>query len=457
MSYQPTRRTLLRTFSAMGLAAPVMWPSLVRAVSPNGKLNHASIGVGGMQGPADLGNFLKHPRLNLAALCDVDSGHLAAAAPDHKDAKRVRDWRELIQTAGDTIDSVSVTVPDHMHAAIAATALRAGKHVYGQKPMCHEVAEVRALVGIAKASGRVTQLGTQGAATVGNRLMIDFLKRGVVGKIKKIVIWSNRRGAVDRYRLEGPRPEMSTTPPETLDWDLWLGTAQARPFAPEVYHPIMWRSWQHFGTGWLGDMGCHIFHSPWAGLGLTAPKRVRADVQESWLNSPARRAETWPQVQKISWVFPGNALTAESELLVEWYDGDHFPPDEIQKLNESPNFPPQGSMAIGTDGAIVLPHMGSAQLSPREKFAQFEYPKLPARNHYHHFVDACLGGEPTESSFVATGGMNEAILLGGTVATRLPGEWLDWDAAAMKITNKPEANKLLSRTYRAGWSVEGLS
>src|SRR5204862_6068023 len=142
---------------------------------------------------------------------------------------------------------------------------------------------------------------------------------------------SNRPGAVDSYRLKGPRPTEGTTPPESLHWDLWLGSAPVRPFAPDIYHPTKWRAWQDFGTGWSGDIGCHIFDPVWKGLGLQAPSSVSAQVQESWLKSLDRRADTWPQANHISWTFPRTDPT-EDELVLEWFDGEFLPPANIRKL-----------------------------------------------------------------------------------------------------------------------------
>jgi len=446
--HTPTRRTFVRALAATGLAAPAVWPALARAASANGKLRHAVIGVDGMQGGADLGNFLRHPKLEPAVFCDVDKTHLAKAAEKAPSAAQATDWREVIADAGD-IDSVSITVPDHMHAPIAMAAMKAGKHVYCQKPLCHRVTQVRAITEQAARSGVVTQLGTQIASSVGNRLGIRLIRDGAIGKVKRVVLNSNGRG--DRYR-----PAASDPVPANLDWDRWLGVAPERPYAASVYHPMIWRGWQDFGTGWLGDMGCHIFHVPWAALGLTAPRRVRAEVQASWAADSARRRDTWPQAQHISWVFAGNEHTAGDELMVDWYDGAMAVPDEFQTLNETPRYPKQASMVIGTEGVMVLPHTRTPLLFPSAKFKGFKYPKLPPRNHYHHFVDACLGGASTESGFAATGPMNEAILLGATVAARLPGRWLEWDAKAMRVTNAPEASGFLKETYRKGWSVAGL-
>jgi predicted dehydrogenase len=445
----------LSALGGLGLMAGCATSPAARRVPPGGKLRHACIGVRGMGGN-DLQSFKDHPQLEIVALCDVDKSHLADAAKDVPDARQYQDWRELLAKEADNIDSVNIAVPDHMHAIIALAFIRAGKNVYCQKPLAHDVAECRAIAIAARKAGVVTQLGTQFAAGMGDRLAVQLLRQGVIGKVKRVVLCSNRPGA-EMYRLAGPRPvEGSPVPPE-LDWNLWIGTAPGRPYAPKIYHPTIWRSWQDFGTGWSGDIGCHIFDAVWKGLGLTAPLSVVAEVQDSWKNSPERRADTWPQANHITWIFPGSEITDGNELPVEWFDGDKFPPPDVQKIAlaepKVPEYPAEASMVIGTEGALLLPHQSMPILLPREKFKGVPQTIAKGPTHYHRFVDACLGGEPTLSHFTQTGPMAEAIIL-GTVAIRVPGVELQWDAKHLRITNHPEANHLLRRAYRKGWEVK---
>ncbi|MFM7181102.1 MAG: Gfo/Idh/MocA family protein [Verrucomicrobiales bacterium] len=444
-----TRRQFIHT-TGIGFVAM----SAGRAATPNGKLNHACIGVGGI-GAVDMHNFMSHANVRVVAICDVDGNRLEAAAKLVPDVRKYTDWRELLAKEGDKIDSVNIAVPDHMHAAITMTALAAKKHVYCQKPLCHDVAECRAVAAAAKEAGVVTQLGTQYASGIGDRMAVQLLREGAIGMIKRVVLCSNRTGAVEAYRLEGPRPAEARPAPAHLDWGLWLGTAPQRPYAPDIYHPMKWRAWQDFGTGWSGDIGCHIFDAVWKGLGLTAPETITAEVQKSWQESPVRRADTWPQWNHITWSFPGNAMTDGNTLPVEWFDGEKLPPEEVRKLGELASYPEEAAMVIGTEGSLLLPHQSLPRLNPREKFKEQPRPKLPPRNHYHHFVDACLGGEMTESHFGQSAPMTEAILL-GTVAIRCSGETLKWDSAKMEIANNATAQGLLKRTYREGWKVAGL-
>jgi predicted dehydrogenase len=453
-----SRRQFLRAAAVAGVASPFFISC--RATDPgpkpipaNSKLNHACIGVGGM-GEVDLHNFLEHKRLQVVALCDVDANTLDKAAKIVPGARLYADWRELLRSEGDRIDSVNVAVPDHTHFSAAYSAIQKGKNVYCQKPMCHDIAEVRALTQAAVKKGVVTQLGTQVASTIYDRTGVQWLREGRIGKVTHAYLCSNRPGAVETYRLKGPRPAVGQPPPKSLSWDFWIGSAPVRPYAPDIYAPAKWRAWQDFGTGWSGDIGCHIFDPVWKGLGLRPALTVWAEVQESWKDSPARRGDTWPQGDHIIWTFPGNERIGGDELILEWFDGEYYPPDHIRKLysEDLKEYPSESSMLIGTEGSLLIPHGAPPQLLPESKFNGVKPPKLPPRSHWHHYVDACLGGEKTESHFAQTGPMTEAILL-GTVAIRVPGQKLEWDSARLKVTNQPEANRYLRRRYREGWHV----
>jgi hypothetical protein len=251
-----SRRKFLSTLTAVFTAPLILRSSLKATKSNENKLRHACIGVGGM-GANDLENFKAHPRVEIVALCDVDENNLQKAAALIPGARLYTDWREMMKKEKNIIDSVNVTVPDHNHCAIAMKAIRAGKHVYCQKPMCHDVAEVRALTKASIRTGVITQLGTHHASGIGDRTAVQWIREEAVGKIKHVYLCSNRPGAIAKYRLQGPRPEEGQAPPSTLHWDNWLGTAPKRPYVPKIYHPAIWRTWQDFGTGWAGDIGCH--------------------------------------------------------------------------------------------------------------------------------------------------------------------------------------------------------
>jgi predicted dehydrogenase len=448
-----TRRQFLKSLAPVSgvLAAP----NLLRAADLNSRLQHACIGVGGM-GFNDFLNFKQHPRTDVVAICDVDEGNLQRVLKEVPNARTYRDWREMLAKEGDRIDSLNVTVPDHMHAAICFTAMQAGKHVYCQKPMCHNVAEVRALTELAARKRVKTQLGNQHSSGIGDRMTVEWLKSGVIGKIKHIYLCSNRASGM-AYRLDQPNPP--TVPvPAGLDWDLWLGTAPERPFAADVYHPGKWRTWLDFGTGWSGDIGCHILSAPWKGLGLIAPLSIEGRVNKGWLDSAEQRAQLWPQANHVTWVFPGNDLTAGPALTMEWFDGvepDFYIPEEFRKLYPGKQFPEEAALWIGENGALLLPHGSGPQLLPREQFANVERPQVKGENHYHGFANSILDGTPLESPFEISGPMSEAVLL-GTVAVRNPGLRLEWDASELQFTNSPAASAMLRRSYRDGWKIDGL-
>jgi predicted dehydrogenase len=448
--FSKSRRKFIQTAAAASVAAPLILES---CTPDDGILQHASIGIGGM-GFGDLKHFIKHPKVQIVAICDVDAQRLKTASELVPEARLYSDWRELLKKENNKIESVNIAVPDHSHFSIAYQAIKKGKHVYCQKPMCHDVEEVRLLTEAAAKKGVMTQLGTQHAASANDRAGVKLIKDGAIGKIKHVYLCSNRPSAV-QYRLAGPRPSMKQEAPDYLNWDLWTGTAPMRSYAPEIYHPMKWRTWLDFGTGWSGDIGCHIFDAVWKGLDLKAPKSVIAEVQKSWQNSPERRADTWPQDNHISWVFPGNNFTESDELPIEWFDGQFFPPQEIMGLFPGEKYPAESAMLIGTEGALLIVHAGGLALLPQEKFESYNMPKFGKRNHYHHFVDACLGGEKTESHFAKSGPMTEAILL-GTVAIREPEKLLEWDHVNMKFPNYPAANKYLGRKYRDGWQLAGF-
>ena len=449
-----SRRKFIQTTSIAAIGAPLILSCTRKKPSPNGKLQHACIGVGGM-GWQDLNKFREDPNVQIVAICDVDADNLKKASEVLPDARTYTDWRELLEKEDDNIDSVNVTVPDHNHFPIAYTAIRKGKHVYCQKPMCHDVAEVRRLTEAAVKYGVITQLGTQVASRPCDRMAVQIIREGVIGKVKHVYLCSNRPGAVENYRLLGPRPKEEQPAPANLNWELWTGTAPVRSWAPEIYHPMKWRAWQDFGTGWSGDIGCHIFDAVWKGLEMKPPLSVIAEVQKSWKESAERRGDTWPQGDHITWMFPGNEKTESDVLPLEWFDGEFYPPEEIRAIVTGMEYPAESAMLIGSEGALLNPHGGTKPvLFPEEKFKDYRMPEFEAGNHYHSFVVACLGGPKTESHFSQSGPMTEAILL-GTVAIRVPDTLLKWYSSSM-TTDNTEANKYLRRSYRKGWKIAGF-
>jgi predicted dehydrogenase len=409
------------------------------------RLRLASIGVGGM-GASDLGSLSSHALLDVVALCDVDANNLAAAGERHPKAKRFTDFRRMFDAMADEIDAVSVSTPDHTHAAAAMTAMNHGKHVYCQKPLTHDVYESRQLKSVAEKDKLVTQMGTQIHSASPYRTAVKLVQSGVIGKIRETHSWSNKT-----WGYEGPDPEPSPIP-ASLDWDLWLGTAAERPFSQGHFHPGNWRRWYDFGCGTMGDMAIHILDPVFTALQLGAPLQILSSSSDAPKKSFGMQNHT-------RYSFPASSFTT-SEFLLTWSDGGKMP-DTSEWPLEGPDgkplgLPDQGSIFIGEKGAILLPHVAMPLLLPLKNFADYKIEAAPDGNHYHLFVDACLGGAPTTAHFGYAGPLTEAVLL-GTIANRFPGSHLAWDSERIVIPNHDQANALLRRSYRKGFEVENLT
>lgn len=420
--------------------------------APGKKIRHACIGIGGM-GAGDFSQFAGHPAVEVVAVCDIDVARSQGVRAQVPGATYYQDWRELL--AKESLDSVNVSTPDHMHAPITMTALSRGCHVYCQKPLTHDIHEARMIAAKAAEAGRVTQMGTQLASGIGDRIAVEWIRSGVIGKVREVFLWSNK--PPEKYRPEGPRPENSDPVPDSLNWDGWLGTAPERPYVTGVYHPTWWRGWQDFGCGWLGDMGCHIMDMPFRALELGMPLSVRAEVEPEWFAHPQRRVETFPRWQIVEYIYPGTGFTAGESVKLTWSDGGKYPADELRAHIGGRSWPTQGALMLGGDGALMMEHGGGPQLYPRERMASIKAPKLAPQQHYHQFIDAILGknGGQTHSAFPYAARMTEMVLM-GTIALRFPGRKLAWDAAAMSFPEVAEANRFVRRKYRKGWEVAGL-
>ncbi|WP_164100813.1 Gfo/Idh/MocA family protein [Candidatus Laterigemmans baculatus] len=440
MAFSLDRRGFLKAGAA--LASTTLVPVRGRAASPNGRLRTAHIGVGGMGG-ADLRSIASHPQVEVAVLCDVDQTRLAAAHEQHPGAKTFQDYREMFSALGDSFDAVVVSTPDHTHAPAAMMALQHDKPVYCQKPLTHEVFEARQLRKVAAQKGVPTQMGIQVHSSAPYRRAVKMIQSGVIGKVSQVHAWSNKNWGYD-----GPAFTTSAAPPETLAWNLWLGVCDERPYVPEVYHPGQWRKLIDFGTGTLGDMGVHIFDTPYDALQLTAPR---------WAKTTCRppTGVGHPTQNIVEYEFPGTAQTTDT-LRWTWYDGDFAPPKSEQlQLPEGLQLPGQGSLFVGEGGYMLLPHVGEPQLFPEKQFRDYQPPEVEVVSHYHQWVDACRGEAKTSAGFDYAGPLTEALLL-GVVANRFPEKQLEWDAEQLQVTNLPEANELLRRKYREEFQVAGL-
>jgi len=437
-----SRRSFLKTLGTAAAAAPFVTSGLM-AKSPNTTLRHASFGTGGMAWN-DLTEIAKCKGVEIVAVCDVDMNRTLEARKKFPGAKVYQDWRELLDKEAKNIDSVNVSTPDHMHAPIGVSAMQLGKHVYGQKPLAHELHEVRRMTQIAHERKIVTQMGIQIHSSVFYRSAVRILQDGTIGKVKEVHSWCPKS-----WGDMSAKPDRTDAVPKDFDWNLWLGVCADRPFIGDgYYHPSNWRKRLDFGTGTLGDMGCHIFDPVFTALELAAPISVRSE-------GPAPNAWNWALNGEVHYRFAPTARTTAEVLAMTWYDGTSKVPAEVVALLEGDDLPNSGSIIIGTEGVMRLPHFGRPMLYPDAKFRSFQRPEIADGNHWEEFVNACLGTGRTSADFAYAGPLTEAILL-GCVASRFPQTTLEWDAAKLKF-NLDEASHFVRRKYRKGWSVKGLS
>ncbi len=317
-------------------------------------------------------------------------------------------------------------------------AMRLGKHVYGEKPLAHEIYEVRRMMEMAKEKNVVTQMGIQIHSSALYRSAVEAIRGGAIGNIKEVHSWSSKG-----WSDPSPPPDRVDPVPEGFDWDLWLGVCAERPFiGGGYYHPGTWRKRLDFGTGTLGDMGCHILDPVFGGIGLTAPVAVRSE-------GPMPKQGNWAINANVLYTFAGTAMTAEKTMRLTWYDGQTKLPAEVIALLEGESLPDQGSLFIGTDGVMLLPHIGGPAFFPKAKFKDYQAPEATNLNHWQEFVEACRGNGKTTADFAYAGPLTETILLGG-IASRFPQKDLGWNSKDLNF-DLPEANQYVRREYRKGW------
>jgi len=408
------------------------------ATPPSETVNLGCIGVGnrGWQ----LVQGMQHH--NIVALCDVDARHLAKAAGRFERANTYRDFRRMLDAEQKTIDAVTVATPDHVHVSASVMAMRMGKHCYTEKPLGHNVYEVREAARVAKRYGVATQMGNAGHSGHNYRGVVELIRAGTIGDIKEVHAWcENEWDTPPRVVSSGRRDRPQATPPvpEYLAWDLWLGPAPYRPYHP-AYHPMHWRGWWDFGNGRLGDMGCHLIDLPFTALDLTSPLTVEA-------KGPPAHPESAPPWLISTWTFPARGGWPPVELT--WYDGNQRP-ELLKELDPPDSRWPWYVLFVGADGMLIS-GIEAFKLYPEEKFAGVRLPRLPqAPSHADEWLAACKTGGPTGCRFGYTGPLTETVLL-GTVAFRA-GEKLAWDAASLTVTNCPAANRFIRRAYRQGWT-----
>lgn len=415
-----------------------------RRVSPNEKLNIGIIGCGG-KGASDAAGVASE---NIVALCDADETALNRAAKKYPGAKLYRDYRKMLDEEK-SLDAVTISTPDHHHAPAAMRAITRGLHVYVQKPLTHNIWEARQLTEAARRHRVASQMGNQGTSSEEIRRLVEMIQSGAIGAVREVHIWTNR----PIWPQGKDRPPGGDPVPSHLDWDLWLGPAPWRPYKekypevepkgrrPFVYHPFCWRGWYDFGTGALGDMGCHFINAPMWALRLGPPRSVEV------VDCAELKTESFPAWSIIRWDFPARGNLPPVKLF--WYDGGKRPPKPPEM--EDRELADNGTLWIGDKGKIY-----AGRLLPESRMKEYvppppTLPRVPNGDHYKDWLIACKGGRPACSNFDFAGPLTELVLL-GNIALRLRRR-IEWDARRLRVPGCPEADALIRRTYRKGWEL----
>lgn len=435
MNRATTRRDFLGQTGAVIAAGYFVNPVAAEdSKSPNERLNIAAVGTSGRAG-SDIQGVASQ---NIVAIADIDANFLGQAASRYPGARKYEDFRVMLEKEADRIDAVVVGTPDHSHAPAAAMALRLKKHVYCEKPLTHTVYESRVLAELAAKNQLVTQMGTQIHAGANYRRVVELVQSGAIGEIREVHVWAGAK-------YSGVKFTSGTPAPAHVNWDLWLGPAMERPYSTGV-HPFKWRSFWDYGTGALGDFGCHYMDLAHWALELKHPTRVSAE-------GPPVEAVSTPTWTIAHYEYPQRGKLPPVKLT--WYDSGKQPP-LLAKLRDKKGQPVKmgsGQLFVGKEG-MILSNYSSHRLFPEEKFADFKPPKQtlpPSVGHHREWVDAIKTGSTTTCNFAYSGALTEAVLL-GTVAYR-SGETIDWDGKKFKANNAPAAQQLLHKEYRKGWTL----
>ncbi len=436
------RRDFVKNVSATGLALtliPSYTVSGLGHIAPSDKLNIAGIGIGG-KGSANLKNMVGQ---NIVALCDSDYAYADRVFKEYPKAEKYQDYRKMFDEQKD-IDAVVIATPDHTHAIIAAAAMDLGKHVYIQKPLTHSIWESRYLTKLAEKTAVVTQMGNEGHSKDTVYEVAEVVQSGCLGTIKEVHVWTNR----PIWRQGMPKPLKEVKIPDTLDWDLFIGPAKMRGYNPE-YHPWIWRGWWDFGTGALGDMGCHLLDVPNFALQLGQP--VAFQASSSLVNT-----ESAPVASKVSYKFPARKSlehVALPELEMTWSDGGFMPARPYDLPNDAPMNPGGGFMFIGSEATLIARSYGDGwktykngkEFIPQTKvdLGRISDHKLGGGRHEMHFVECCKNGGQPASNIGYAGPFNEMVVM-GNLAIRLQslGKTLLWDSKKMKVTNIADNEKI---------------
>lgn len=471
------RRKFLKNASAASAAFSIV-PSYVLGknhVPPSDTLYVAAFGVGG-RGRGVIEGLASTKKVKFVALCDVDDRRAKGTYELFPDVKRFKDFRKVYDAHLNDIDAIMVATPDHTHAVISLPFMRAKKHAYVEKPLTHNIREARLMTQVAAENGIVTQMGNQGASSDGSRQAKEWVQSGIIGEVHTIDCWTNR----PVWPQGVPIPVEKQRVPKEVDWDLWLGPAAMRPYN-EAYLPFKWRGWWDFGTGALGDMGCHIMETPFSVLDLGYPTEAEASCTTVWVGDfiEADYSPSCPPSSKIHLKFEH---PDHGDIALNWFDGGLMPnlPDEL-KDGETVGDGGGGSIIYGTKGTLVCDtYSRNARLLPTSLMGLFNAPKPTLERiedgrdgHIKNWVEACLNGTKASSDFSRSGPLTETVLMGNLAVKayqykvlqegKKPGDWapydypgrrkLSWDGANMKITNYDKANEWVSREYRSGWDL----
>ncbi|HSK08486.1 MAG TPA: Gfo/Idh/MocA family oxidoreductase [Vicinamibacterales bacterium] len=433
--------------------------------APSDTLNIATIGYAHGMGTSNT-NACGKENANIVALCDVDESQAAQRRLERSkilerfpNAARYRDFRVMLEKQKD-IDGVIVATPDHTHAVVAMAAMQLGKHVYVQKPLTRTVSEARALTEAARRYKVIAQMGNQGHSGEGVRLITEWIADGAIGKVREVHCWTNR--PVWAQGMETPTVGQVT--PEGLDWDLFLGPAQQRPYH-EAYHPFSWRAWVDYGAGALGDMACHVMDAAYTALKLGYPTSVQTHV--AYITTPVvrpdgsvgnRRMEykdSFPPAEIVHYTFPARSADYP-EVKLHWYDGGLMP-ERPEELEPERRLPESGTIFVGEKGKLMSEtYSESPRLIPESFMQSYKRPErtIPRieGSHEKNWLDAIKGVTKNTSHFDYAGPFTETVLL-GNLGVLFPGQKLMWDGPNMKVTNVAEANEFVQHHYRQGWTL----
>ncbi len=473
-----SRRNFIKN-TAMGAAGFMIVPRNVLGkgfLAPSDKLIVAGVGVGG-KGRSDLANFYESGKAEIGFLCDVDDRMSEESRKKFPKAKYYKDWREMFDKEAKSFDAVSVSTPDHTHAVVAMAAMRRKKHVYVQKPLTHDIAEARALTEAADQFKVVTQMGNQGSSGDGVRQMQEWFDAGIIGDVTSVYIFTNRPIWPQGIAWPTARPAV----PKELDWDLWLGTAPQKDYVDNLI-PGSWRGWWDYGTGALGDLGCHLMEAPFRILGLQYALDVQASVTSVFTAFGKRGyfPDSFPPSSHATLTFPKTEKT-KGEVIMHWMDGG-IKPERPAELGADEVFGDgnSGILFIGTKGKMMASeYAANPRLLPLSRNNEVKVPQTIKRvpgsadGHYAQWVEGCIAGYGNmelSSPFKKAGPLTEAILMANlgiraadTPKPRANGKGNDypganmkllWDYKNMRVTNLEEVNRFVKREYRKGWTLD---